>query len=258
MPWVNAVFVAGAIGGMAPELARLLVRAQTGEFAKWLARLQNETLFSVAVPIIVGAGILILLALIGGLVAYYVREIHIGKAFLLGIGAPAFLLSTTGAVPKLKENTKETEIKITQAASELFGALSVIITTAQAQNIVKPHQSVVTLDLTGIATACDGCRLTFQDSQGEVLKSESLDQKDSIIRLAVPPAAKTALIEGVEATNDARFSLDQVYDAQAQAGQATIEVSRDRNYLNDVRYILGNDVIEPFDIQLQSQIRATD
>nr|CAD6614375.1 hypothetical protein RTCK_02645 [Rhizobium sp. TCK] len=254
MSWLNTAFIAGAIGGLSPELARLLVRAQTGEFVAWLKGIREEPWFSIAVPVAGSFGIMFLLALIGGLVAHYVREEQRGKAFILGIGAPAFLLSTAGAVPVPKENTKNTSI---QSAANISGSsnflYSVAFSTAYAQVSGGEMPPSVILDITGIANACDGCSLTFHDRQGDPLGTRSLQHTDRLVEIAVPAAAATGVITGVEATNDARFSLEEVQEGSAVNGASPrIEVYRDRNYVNDFRFLLGDKGIQPFDIQLKS------
>lgn len=53
MQWLKSAFVAGALGGMSPELARLLVRLQDGQFTEWLARLVDGPATSIAFAVAV-------------------------------------------------------------------------------------------------------------------------------------------------------------------------------------------------------------
>ncbi len=255
MQWWSSIFVAGAVGGMSPELARMAVRAQSGEFALWLAKLVNEPSFSIAVPVIASLGILLLLALIGGLVAHYVREESNGKAFLLGIGAPAFVLSTLGAASSNGDVTKFTSV--IPAGTAMNGS-SFPFSSAFAQSKTEAPPATVLLDVGAISGPCVECRVVLQDEAGQQLATQPIGAGEKQVELVVPSGAATATIEGVGDTNNAQFSLSGLAENQPGAGGTVdIEVSRSRNYLNDFRYLLGNASIQPFDIELKQSAPAT-
>ncbi len=242
--------MAGAVGGMSPELARMAVRAQSGEFANWLAKLDKEAAYSVAVPIIASIGILLLLALIGGLVAHFVREEVNGKAFLLGIGAPAFVLSTLTAASPTQEVTKTTTV-VTEGAMIKNSSFLVSNAFAQSESTVAPAE--VLLNIGAISQQCVDCRVVLQDANGQELVTKPVETGAKEVQFVVPQGAATATIEGVVGTNNARFSLNDLGQASPSGnGVIDIEVSRSRNYLNDVRYLLGNGAIQPFDIELKA------
>lgn len=250
MQWWSSIFVAGAIGGMSPELARMTVRAQSGEFASWLAKLGKEEAYSGAVPVIASIGILLLLAIIGGLVAHFVREEDKGKAFLLGIGAPAFLLSTLSAASPSRDVTKPTPVL--PAAGETNNGFF-LFSNAFAQSEPNAAPAKVLLDIGAISKQCVECRVVLQDANGQELGIQAVIAGAKQVEFVVPAGAATATIEGVGNTNNAQFSLDGLgQTARGENGVVDIQVLRSRNYLNDFRYLLGNGAIQPFDIELKA------
>lgn len=260
MPWLNTAFIAGAIGGISPELARYLVRAQGGHLAAWIEKLAQEPWLSILAPVAVSIAILALLGLIGGIVAHYGNEPNIGKAFMLGVGAPAFLLSTVGAITPAKEVVKDIQLgpvstEIQSPRTDLLGHLgSIFVTTAHAQNLPSPGAPgpQIIFDTTAIAGACPTCRVEFQDSSGSVLSSEPVGGDSATV--TVPDAATSAILSGVPDANSAKFSLDSLAPPSPEGGTRplSVEVTKSRNYLNDFRYILGNNAIEPFDLELKA------
>ncbi|MCJ8239395.1 hypothetical protein [Peteryoungia algae] len=261
MPWLNTAFFAGAIGGMSPELARILVRAQGGQIADWFEKLAQEPWLSILAPIAGSIAILVLLGLIGGIVAHYGNEPNISKAFVLGVGAPAFLLSTAGAIAPVKDVVKDTEVKavsveIDPKPTELLNYLGeILVTTGHAQDL--PSEAALApqliFDTKAIAGACPACRVEFQDSSGSVLSSETVGGDKATV-VTVPDTATSAILSGVPDSNSAKFSLESLAPPSAQEGDRpiSVEVTKSRNYLNDVLYILGNSAIEPFDLELKA------
>ncbi|MBX9467171.1 MAG: hypothetical protein KL839_04680 [Rhizobium sp.] len=261
MPWLNTAFIAGAIGGISPELARFLVRAQGGHFAVWIEKLLQEPWISILVPVAVSIVILLLLGLLGGIVAHYGNEPNIGKAFMLGIGAPAFILSTVGAIAPANEVVKDTKVQavsmeVSQPETDILGYLgAMLITAGHAQNLPSQGTPVpqLTFDTQAIAGDCPDCRVVFQDSSGNVLSSEQVGG-NSASTIEVPNDATTAILSGVPDANGAQFSLDSLKSSTDGTASETysLEVTKSRNYINDFRYILGNNAIQPFDLELKA------
>jgi hypothetical protein len=78
--------VSGALGGMSPEIARLLVRVQNGEFQDWLAKIaKHADGWEMSIPAVCETVILVMLGVLGGLVAYAIEETNVRKAFVVGI-----------------------------------------------------------------------------------------------------------------------------------------------------------------------------
>ena len=228
----------------------MTVRAQSGEFASWLARLDAEEAYSGVVPVIASIGILLLLAIIGGLVAHFVKEEDKGKAFLLGIGAPAFLLSTLSAASPPQDVTKATPVL---PAREGVNNGFFLFSSAFAQSESNTAPTRVLLDIGAISGQCIECRVVLQDANGQELGTQAVVAGDKQVEFVVPAEAATATIEGVGNTNNAQFSLDGLEQtAPGENGVVDIQVSRSRNYLNDFRYLLGNGAIQPFDIELKA------
>ena len=261
MPWLNTAFFAGAIGGMSPEFARILVRVQGGQIADWFAKLAEEPWLSILAPIASSIAVLLLLGLIGGIVAHYGNEPNMSKAFVLGIGAPAFLLSTAGAIAPLKDVVKDTEVKavsveIDPSPMHLFYDLGeILITTGHAQeppSQVAPAPQLI-FDTKAIAGDCPACRVEFQDSSGSVLSSETVGGENATA-VTVPDTATSAILSGVPDSNSAKFSLDSLAPLSPEEGNRpiSVEVTKSRNYLNDFLYILGNSAVEPFDLELKA------
>jgi len=261
MPSLNTAFVAGAFGGISPELARYLVRAQGGQLGVWLGKLAEEPWASILVPIVVSAVVLLLLGLLGGLVAHFGNEPNIGKAFMLGIGAPAFVLSTFNAAGPVKEVGKDTKVQdasihwsVPRENDYLASLGAVFITAGHAQDLPMqtPPVPQLTFDTKAIAGACPTCRVEFQDSSGSVLSSEPVGGDNATV--TVPDAATSAILSGVPDTNSAKFSLESLAPLNPEGGNRplSVEVIKSRNYLNDFRYILGNNAIEPFDLELKA------
>lgn len=263
MQWLKSAFVAGALGGMSPELARLLVRAQDGQLADWLARLVDQPGTAITFAVVVSIVIFALLGLLGGLVAHFGNEPNIGKAYILGIGAPAFILSTVGASSTPNQVTKEIKVEqvgahlSTAPASTRTGWLELMVSPAHAQTAPAPQGQEVpllTLDTSAIAGDCADCRVIFKDVTGTVLASEAVTAASGSISLSVPDAAATATLEGVTNANNAQFSLEALAGPAADpSGQPlALEISKSRNYVNDLRFLLGNNAIQPFDIELKA------
>lgn len=263
MQWLKSAFVAGALGGMSPELARLLVRVQDGQLAAWLARLVDKPATSIAFAVAASIVIFALLGLLGGLVAHFGNEPNIGKAYMLGIGAPAFILSTVGASSPPDQVTKDTKVEqvgarlSTVPTSTGAGWLELLVGTAHAQTALPtPEQGapLLTLDTSAIAGDCADCRLIFKDVSGSVLASEAVGAAGGSFSLPVPDAAATATLEGVANANNAQFSLDALGEAAAApSGEPlALEISKSRNFANDLRFLLGNNAIQPFDIELKA------
>lgn len=263
MPWLKSAFVAGALGGMSPELARLLVRVQDGQLAAWLARLVDKPATSIAFAVAASIVIFALLGLLGGLVAHFGNETNIGKAYMLGIGAPAFILSTVGASTSPDQVTKDTKVEQvgarlstvpTSIPTRLVGLL---VSPAHAQTAPAPREPeapLLTLDTSAIAGDCADCRLIFKDVSGSVLASETVGAASGSVSLPVPDAAATATLEGVANANNAQFSLDALGEASAApSGEPlALEISKSRNFANDIKFLLGNNAIQPFDIELKA------
>lgn len=261
MPSLNTAFVAGAFGGISPELARYLVRAQGGQLSVWLGKLAEEPWASILVPIVVSTVVLLLLGLLGGLVAHFGNEPNIGKAFMLGIGAPAFVLSTFNAAGPAKEVVKDTKVQDASIqwsvpADDYLASLgAMFITAGHAQDLPMqtPPVPQLTFDTKAIAGDCPQCRVEFQDSFGSLLSSEPVPSGDTTT-IKVPNDAATAILSGVPDANSAQFSLDSLQPPTGgpDTGTYSLEVTKTRNFLNDFRYVLGNNAIEPFDIQLRA------
>lgn len=201
----------------------------------------------------------------GGLVAHFGNEPNIGKAYMLGIGAPAFILSTVGASSPPDQVTKETKVEqvgaylSTVPTSTGAGWLELVVGTAHAQPALPtPEQSapLLTLDTSAIAGDCADCRLIFKDVSGSVLASEAVGAAGGSFSLPVPDAAATATLEGVANANNAQFSLDALGEAAAPSGEPlALEISKSRNFANDIKFLLGNNAIQPFDIELKATRR---
>jgi hypothetical protein len=260
MPSLNTAFFAGALGGISPELARYLVRAQNGQLGAWFEKLVAEPLLSILVPVAVSIVILLLLGLLGGIVAHFGNEPNIGKAFMLGIGAPAFVLSTVGASGQGKEVVKDTPVRnagIEYRLSPTDGmawAASFFGTAAHAQTL-PPISTLPTLtfDTKALPGNCAECRVVFQDSSGSVLSSAPVGS-DTATTVEVPSTATIAIISGIPDTNSAQFSLESLAGASGQADTQplSVEITKSRNFSNDFKYLLGNSAIEPFDLQLKA------
>lgn len=266
MQWLKSAFVAGALGGMSPELARLLVRVQDGQLAAWLARFVDQPAKAVAFAVAASFVIFVLLGLLGGLVAHFGNEPNIGKAYMLGIGAPAFILSTVGASGVPDQVTKETKVEqvgalsATAPAPTRTGWLELVVSPAHAQTAPAPQGQeapLLTLDTSAIAGDCADCRVIFKDVTGTVLASEAVTAAGGAVSLSVPDAASTATLEGVTNANNAQFSLEALAGSAADpSGQPlALEVGKSRNYFNDVKFLLGNNAIQPFDIELKATRR---
>lgn len=263
MQWLKSAFVAGALGGMSPELARLLVRVQDGQLAAWLARFVDQPVKAIAFAVAASIVIFVLLGLLGGLVAHFGNEPNIGKAYMLGIGAPAFILSTVGASGVPDQVTKET--KVEQAGVNLSTSppsipkrlVEFLVSPAHAQTAFPPQGEeapLLTLDTSAIAGDCADCRVIFKDVSGSVLGSEAVAAGSGPVSLSVPDAAATATLEGVVNANNAQFSLEALAGASASPSgpPLALEVSKNRNFVNDLRFLLGNNAIQPFDLELRA------
>ena len=131
--------VSGALGGMLPEITRLLIRVQNGEFQDWLAKIVKsvDAWEMQASPRFVKSSFLSCWVCLAVRLPMPLKRRMFEKAFVAGIEAPAFILSTYATATKSEGNiVKSTQVQSNaERSSGLSGRLpfSWVITSAKAR-----------------------------------------------------------------------------------------------------------------------------
>lgn len=220
---------------MLPTLVDKVEAWNEGVVSIWLLTAPN---FWIA--ILVAVIPMLVYFLIGAIVAAVYEDQNLQKAFLLGIGAPAFIVASVSNAGNRPE-----QIKVTHADGLGF------VTSAYAQSSIGEPEVYLDVGRFTDGKGCVTCTVTFWGADGKPIATEPLATASSAT-IEVPNSAKVLEFRGMD-TNPAQVDLGKVYQGYTSGtGKVTLDVDLNRSYWNDFSRSLGAKSIQPynFDVQL--------
>ncbi|HEX2146899.1 MAG TPA: hypothetical protein VHG11_04520, partial [Pseudorhizobium sp.] len=224
------------VGGVLPSLLDKVQAWNSGEVQRWL-----ETAPNLTIAIVVACAPTAFYFLIGGLIAAIYESQSAQKALLIGLGAPAFILSAVN-------NTGNQPSQIQLAATLHMG----IIGAAFAQSATESPDVQLKLHEAITGQGCGDCFVTFLGAGGETIATEPLSQVAGSGSVSVPEETQVILFDGSDA-NAAELDLRQLEASRApNGGPVTLDVGINRSYWNDLARSFGAKDVQPYSFSVET------
>lgn len=227
------ILLVGGLGGALPNLVDKVAAWNEGAIHIWLLSAPN-----IWIALLVAMVPVALYFLIGSIVATVYENQSLQKAFLLGLGAPAFIVASANT-----DGAKPTDIiKVTS-----FG-LSAVVSTAYAQ--ATRDSPEVRLNIGRVADACGACEIKFLGADGNTISTAPLDAPSAEV-INVPDGAKIIEFSGADA-NPAKLDLDRLGGGTSvSGGSVTLDVDLNRSYWNDLNRSFGVKAVQPYNFDVR-------
>lgn len=229
------IILVGGIGGLLPSLLEKSQAWNNGIIAIWLMTAPN-----IWIAILVASVPMIIYFVIGALMAAVYESQSAQKALLIGLGAPASILTYVSGAQQ-----EPSQLKVADAVQFR------IIGTAHAQSGAIPPDVQLKLDGSFPGQACVDCSVTFLGGDGRPIAIEPL-VPSSPNALSVPDDTEVLLFKG-PATNPAELDLRQLDTSRvAGEGPVTLDVGVNRSYWNDLARSFGARDVQPYNFSIEA------
>ncbi len=225
----------GGLGGVLPTLLDKVQAWNSGEVQTWL-----ETAPNIAIAVVVAGVPTAFYFMIGALIAYVYESQSAQKALLIGLGAPAFILTAV-------DNGHNQPAELQVASSFSIG----FVGAAFAQSGAGSADVQLKLEGPSLAQGCGDCSVTFLGPSGEAIASEPLSSAASGV-LNVPSETQVIRFNGSDA-NAAELDLRQLETpVTAAEGPVTLDVGINRSYWNDLARSFGAKSVQPYSFSIEA------
>jgi len=229
------IVLIGGLGGILPSLLDKVQAWNSGEVEKWLESAPN-----IGIAVMVAGVPTAFYFMIGALIAHVYESQSAQKALLIGLGAPAFILTAV-------DNGRDQPGQLQLASSLSAG----FVGTAFAQSGTGSADVQLKLEESFMAHGCGDCSVTFLGASGEAIASEPLSSGVSGI-LNVPNETQVILFNGSDA-NAAELDLRQLEPSGTAAeGPVTLDVGINRSYWNDLARSFGAKSVQPYSFSIEA------
>ncbi|MCF6370144.1 hypothetical protein [Rhizobium halophilum] len=233
------IVLIGGLGGVLPSLLDKVQAWNSGEVARWLESAPNPL-----IAILVAAVPIAFYFLCGALIAAIYESQSAQKALLIGLGAPAFILSAVN-----NTNDQPNQIQIT-------GSLGAgLVGVAFARSVAASPDVQLKLDNLVTGQGCGDCSVTFLGEGRQPIAREPLSQAAQSGPLTVPEETQVILFNGSDA-NAAELDLRQLEaSGMSSEGPVTLDVGIRRSYWNDLARSFGAKDVQPYSFSIESDQR---
>ena len=225
----------GGLGGILPSLLDKMQAWNSGEVQTWLGSAPN-----VGVAVLVALVPTAFYFMTGALIAHLYESQSAQKALLIGLGAPAFILT---AVDNGRNQAAELQVGSSLSAG--------FVSAAFAQSEVGSVDLQLKLEESVAGQGCENCTVTFLGASGEAIANEPLSSATSGV-LSVPSETQVIRFDGPDA-NAAELDLRQLETPGAAAeGPVTLDVGINRSYWNDLARSFGAKSVQPYSFSIEA------